>query len=146
VNRRRRVVAACIAVVALGGLSSCSSQPSNRRVVSDVIESMQLPPAQEACMLERLETYTDDQLDAIADENENWDPAGGSTLAEASEGMRLFIDDFAECTSEGGSAGEPTGTSEPGAATEPGGSTEPAEATEPADSAAPSTATATTAD
>ena len=97
-------------------------------------------------MLERLETYTDDQLDDIANENENWDPAGGSTLAEASEGMRLFIDDFAECTAEGGPAGEPTGTSEPGAATEPGGSTEPAVATEPADSAAPSTATETTAD
>ena len=50
-------------------------------------------------MLDRLEGYTDDELDEIADENENWDPSGqGDTPADASEGMRLFIADFDECT------------------------------------------------
>ena len=54
-------------------------------------------------MLERLEGYTDDQLDDIANENETWDPSGqGDTPADASEGMRLFIRDFEECTGEGG--------------------------------------------
>ncbi len=89
-------------MLALGALSACSSQPGNRRVVRDVIESMQLPPAEEACMLDRLEGYTDDELDDIAAENETWDPSGqGDTPADASEGMRLFIADFEECTGEG---------------------------------------------
>jgi hypothetical protein len=124
VHRRRRVVSACIAAVALGALSACSSQPGNRRVVADVIGSLQLPAAQEACMLDKLEGYTDDELDAIARENENWDPAEtGETPADASEGMRLFIADFEQCTTEGGA----TGTSEPAATT---GSTEPAATTQ----------------
>ena len=101
-------------MLALGALSACSSQPGNRRVVRDVIESMQLPPAEEACMLDRLEGYTDDELDDIAAENETWDPSGqGDTPADASEGMRLFIADFEECTGEGAAAAEQTGTSEP---------------------------------
>jgi hypothetical protein len=122
VNHRRRVASACLAVVALGTLGACSSTPSNRRVVSDVIESLQLPAEQEVCMMERLEDLTDDQINQVADENETWDPAGqGDTPADASEGMRLFIDDFHECTTEGGAAGESTG---------PSGSTTPAETTE----------------
>ena len=84
-------------------------------------------------MLERLEGYTDPELDDIADENETWDPAGaGSTLDEASEGMRLFIADFEQCTTEG-AAGAATGTSEP-SSSEPAGSTEPTATTEPAGS------------
>jgi hypothetical protein len=132
VNRRRRVVSACVAVVALGALSACQSQPGNRRVVRDVIESLQLPAAEEACMLERLEGYTDDQLDDIAAENENWDPAGqGDTPEDASEGMRLFIADFEQCTAEGGAAPKPTGSTEVTGSTEPSASTEVPGSTEP---------------
>ena len=77
-------------------------------------------------MMEKLEGYTDDQLDDIANENENWDPAGqGDTPADASEGMRLFIADFEECTGEGGAAAEPTGSTVPTASTEPTASTDP---------------------
>ena len=86
-------------------------------------------------MLERLEGYTDDQLDDIAAENENWDPSGqGDTPADASEGMRLFIRDFEECTTEGGAAAEPTGSTEVTGSTvttEPTGSTEVTGSTEP---------------
>jgi hypothetical protein len=125
VIRPRRVVAVVLGVLALGSLSACSSTPSNRRVVSDVIESLEaagdLDEEQEACMLDRLEGYSDDQLDAIADENENWDPSSGSTIEEASPAMRQFIDDFAECTAEGGPASvssQPTASSEPTATSE----------------------------
>jgi hypothetical protein len=107
-------------VLALGALSACSSSPSNRRVVTDVIESLEaqgtLDETEEQCMLDKAEGYSDEQIDQIAEDNETWDPASGSTLEEASEGMRLFIDDFEECTSEGGAttaSSEPTRTSEP---------------------------------
>jgi hypothetical protein len=113
VSRRRRTVAAVVAVLAIGSLSACSSQPGNRRVVSDVIESLQLPDDEEACMLERLEGYSDEELEQIEEDNETWSPSDGSTMAEASEGMRLFIDDFAECTGEDVAAE----TSEPPATT-----------------------------
>jgi hypothetical protein len=130
VNRPRRVAAACLGVLALVTLSACSSRPGNRRVVSDVIESLQLPPAQEQCMLDKLDGYTDDELNEIADNNENWDPAGaGSTLDEASEGMRAFIADFEQCTSEGGpppaESAVPSASSEPGATSEPSVTTGP---------------------
>ena len=135
-------MSACLVVVTLGALSACSSTPSNRRVVSDVIESLAAPDitvideTQEECMLERLELYTDDELDAIAEENETWDPAGGSTLEEASPAMRKFIADFEECTGELAAVDQPTGTSEPTAtsaapeATEAAASTTPSESTE----------------
>jgi hypothetical protein len=124
VSRRRRAAAACLGAVALVSLSACSSRPGNRRVVSDVIESLQLPQEQEDCMLTKLDTYTDDELDQIADDNENWDPAEGSTMEEASEGMRLFIADFEECTSAGG-ATSPGSTDVPTGSTEvPTGSTQ----------------------
>jgi hypothetical protein len=67
-------------------------------------------------MLDRLAGYTDDELDQIADENENWDPAGsGDTLDQASAGMRVFVADFEQCTAEGGAPAESTS---PGASTE----------------------------
>ena len=83
-------------------------------------------------MLDRLEGYSDDQLEAIADENENWDPAEGSTMEEASESMRLFIADYEECTGEGGVApasSQPTGSSEPTATAAPSATSEPATTT-----------------
>ena len=136
-------MSACLVVVTLGALSACSSTPSNRRVVSDVIESLAAPDitvideTEEECMLERLELYTDDELDAIAEENETWDPAGGSTLEEASPAMRKFIADFEECTGELAAVDrQPTATSEPTAtsadpeATEAAASTTPSETTE----------------
>ena len=51
-------------------------------------------------MLDKLDGYSDDDLDNIADENENWDPESGSTLEEASDSMRRFIADFEECTGD----------------------------------------------
>jgi hypothetical protein len=134
VNRPHRVAGFALAVLALATLSACSSNPSNRQVVRDTIQSLSLPDAQEACMLDRLDGYSDDQLDAIASENENWDPAEGSSMAEASESMRLFIADFEECTGEsaGAPSSEPTGSSQPTATAEPTGSSPPAAPTEPA--------------
>jgi hypothetical protein len=114
VNRRRRAAAACLGALALVSLSACSSRPGNRRVVSDVIESLQLPQQQEDCMLEKLDTYTDDQLDQIADDNENWDPAEGSTMEDASEGMLQFIADFEQCTTEGAAAAPGSTEAAPG--------------------------------
>jgi hypothetical protein len=140
-------VFACLVVVTLGALSACSSTPSNRRVVSDVIESLAAPDitvideTQEGCMLERLELYTDDELDAIAEENETWDPAGGSTLEEASPAMRKFIADFEECTGELAAVDQPTGTSEPAGTSEPTATSAAPEATEAATSTTPSETT-----
>jgi hypothetical protein len=135
-----------LAVLALGALSACSSQPGNRRVVSDVIESLEaggyLDTAEEACMLDKLDGYTDDELDDIASDNENWDPAGlawtqQEAYEQASEGLRRFIADYAECTGEewpATASAEPTGSSEPNGSTATSGpaqSTEPAQTTEP---------------
>jgi hypothetical protein len=134
VSRPRRVIAVAVAVLVVATLSACSSTPSNRRVVSDVIESLQLPEAQEACMLAKLdENYSDDDLNAIAEENENWDPAGENWTTEqareqASPSMLRYVADFQECTAEGGAApasSQPTGSSEPSVSSPPTASAAP---------------------
>jgi hypothetical protein len=128
-------------VLAAGALGACASTPSNRTVVSEVIESLQLPQAEEECMMERLDGYTDDEIDQIADDNDDWDPAGqGDTPADASEGMQLFISDFEECT-EGAAGDESTGTSEPSGSTEPSGTAGPTASTASAESTGPTGAT-----
>jgi hypothetical protein len=135
VNRPRRVAAIGLSVLALAALSACASKPSDRQVVRDTIQSLQLPDAEEACMLDRLEGYSDDQLEAIADENENWDPAEGSTMQDASESMRLFIADYEECTGEGDAAtasSQPTGSSASTASSASTGSSAPPATSEPA--------------
>jgi hypothetical protein len=133
VKRPRRVAAVGLAALALATLSGCSSTPSNRRVVSDVIESLQLPDEQEACMLAKLEGYSNDELDAIADENENWDPAGENWTTEqareqASPSMRQYVADFEECLGEDGAvpaSSQPTGSSEPSVSSQPTASSAP---------------------
>jgi hypothetical protein len=102
-------------------LTACPSQPSSRRVVSDEIESLGLSAAQERCMLDRLEGYSNGELSAIADDNDSLDFDGGDSVDDGTEELQAFRDDFAECleVDEGGAA-----SSEPSESTEPEGTTE----------------------
>jgi hypothetical protein len=134
-------------VLALATLSACSSKPSARQVVRDTIGSLEangyLDEAQEACMLAKLEGYSDDQLDDIANENENWNPAGDSTMEQASPSMQLFIADYAECTGEGGAApasSQPAGSSEP-SVSQPSASSEPTVSSAPSVTSEPAPTT-----
>ncbi len=84
----RRVRLAGLALVAALGVSACNSDPSARRVAEDIINTLADPGAARDCMLEKLDGYSDDELDEItASAN---DPGPGTAID-------LFEADLAEC-------------------------------------------------
>lgn len=115
----RRIALGVVALAAaVGGLSACRSEPSTRRVAIDIIESVEgLTDSERQCMLERLDTYDDGELDRVADGNENvdWDTDDPQITDE----LQQFSDDLAECraatpaTEVGGSADSEPAGSEP---------------------------------
>ncbi|MEM9041086.1 MAG: hypothetical protein AAGD33_14405 [Actinomycetota bacterium] len=97
--RRRIVVAAAVAVLALGA-TACQSDPGPKRVAQDIIEAERergtLTESQAECMLEKLdENYSDSDLRAI-DSGLDAGP-GSSELAEAEEEIAAYEADLREC-------------------------------------------------
>jgi hypothetical protein len=96
--------AALVAASALLGLTACTSTPSAKTVAQDYIESIDLEPDQESCMLDRLDGYTNDQLEAIGEANVNVDfnqPAA-TAVESATPEFQAFVDDLQECMSGSG--------------------------------------------
>jgi hypothetical protein len=86
---RRALAVLAIAVV---GLSACNSDPGSKRVAEDIIQTAvnegDLTEAQGDCMFDRVEQYSQSELDAISD---SADDAGPGTAIE------LFEADLAAC-------------------------------------------------
>ncbi len=78
--------------VAVVGLSACNSDPGRKRVVEDIIQTSveqgDLTEAQGDCMFEKVEAYSETQLEEIAKSAED---AGPGTAIE------LFEADLAAC-------------------------------------------------
>ncbi len=86
----RRVVA--VLAVAVVGLSACNSDPGRKRIVEDIIETSvnqgDLTEAEGKCMFDKVEGYSEDQLEEMtATAND----AGPGTAIE------LFEADLAAC-------------------------------------------------
>ena len=103
-----------LAVCALGA-AGCSSTPSDKRVALDLVEAMtDLSPEQQQCMREKIEGYSNDELERIGLDDEDADGDGETaevvavdfddpdSLAEAPEDLRAFVDDLRSCTAAGG--------------------------------------------
>ncbi|MEP1125949.1 MAG: hypothetical protein ABJH68_18870 [Ilumatobacter sp.] len=77
-----------VAVVAVLTLGACSSDPGPSRVAQDIIkaEALENPALDEECMLDALEGFDDEALEAIADDlassNADTQAAGESALAD----------------------------------------------------------------
>jgi hypothetical protein len=132
VNRRRRVLAVAAGVIALAaGTTACSSTPGNRRVLTDLIEgyvvTSEVTEAEGECMHERLAGYDDDELEAIAQDN---DDITQTNQEQWSDELRALMENFASCVNGEVTASTPT--------SEPQG-TEPAETDSADGTAAPTT-------
>jgi hypothetical protein len=108
------VLAAATGIVALvGAMTACSSTPGSRRVVTDLIEGFvateEISEAEGECMLDRLTEYDDNELDAIADANDQITQTNQDTWTEE---LQAFRDDFAACVN--GEASGPATTDAPG--------------------------------
>ena len=91
----RPVTLLAVAAVSLLGLSACSSPPSAKRVALDIVHTEAADdPEVEACMVDVIEGYTTDELEAIGDDANDGDAAA---QAEANEALDKFEADLAAC-------------------------------------------------
>jgi hypothetical protein len=98
VKTSRRSLAA-VALVALVGLSACTSDPSAKRVAQDLVNTVTMEPGGGGekvrdCMLEVIDGYTTDELEAIGNDAQSSDKA---TAAEADKALKKFEADLAAC-------------------------------------------------
>jgi hypothetical protein len=75
ISSRRSLVA--VAVIAVLGVSACTSDPSPTRVAQDLVETVASTPEMEECMLDVIDQYDLDELgkDATNDNPEISGPA-----------------------------------------------------------------------
>jgi hypothetical protein len=94
--------AAVVGAAVLLGLTACTSTPSAKAVAQDYVESIDLEPEQETCMLERLDNYTNDQLEAIGEANVSVDFDQPGAVEDATPEFQQFVADLRECMSGSG--------------------------------------------
>jgi hypothetical protein len=94
VRTRQPLRAALVAVVAIAGLAACTSTPSARRVALDVIETLDADESVKECMRGKVEAYSQDELQAIADGAAESPPDAAQV-----EALEQFEADLAECRS-----------------------------------------------
>jgi hypothetical protein len=95
VNRRSTVAALAVAAVAV--LGGCTSQPSAKAVAEDIVENLDgLTDDQRACMLEKLDAYSSDELQQIGENNE-----GISATSPGDADLQKFESDLNSCMTEG---------------------------------------------
>jgi hypothetical protein len=89
-TRRLRVVG--VAVVAVLGLSACNSDPGNRRVAEDIVDTALIEglitQRVRDCLFDKLEAYSDADYEAITE---------AATDAGPGTALDLFEADLAEC-------------------------------------------------
>lgn len=90
--------ALAVAVVGLGGLAACSSNPSARTVALDVVDAVpNLTDGQRNCLRQKLDGYTDEELSAIAAGNESLTYGSAFDIERASDDFQTFVADLEEC-------------------------------------------------
>ena len=86
-----------VATIALLGLSACSSEPAAGLDLGgreDLVNTLATNEAERDCMLEVIDGYSQDELEAIGDDANNGDAA---EQAAANEALSKFEADLAAC-------------------------------------------------
>jgi hypothetical protein len=95
--KRRSTSLAALAVAAMVVAGGCTSQPSAKAVAIDIVESKAgLTEAERSCMLEKLENYDSDVLQAIGDANLENEPDD-----EGDADLQRFQNDLNTCMTSG---------------------------------------------
>lgn len=75
-----------LALTAVVGLSACASVPSAKRVAFDTVDAMaargEISETEQACMRDRIDDYSEDRLQTIAERAQEADVAARAELAE----------------------------------------------------------------
>jgi hypothetical protein len=83
-----------VVLAALGGLSACRSTPSARRVAFDVIDTLEVTDSVKACMRDKVEGYTANEVKKFAEGANKNDAASVAALDK-------FEADLASCRTSG---------------------------------------------
>jgi hypothetical protein len=87
-----------VALAAVLGLGACRSQPNAKAVARDYIESIDgLTEAERQCMLDKLDEYTSDEIEAIGDANLDLDFDSPNAVANGTPEYRDFVDKLQSC-------------------------------------------------
>jgi len=82
-------------VASIGLLAACTSQPSPKAVAKDVVESLpDLTDAERACMLEKIDAMSSDEIERLGEANE------GEAITDLDSGtpeMQAFMADLNDC-------------------------------------------------
>ncbi|MET0143841.1 MAG: hypothetical protein ABW328_03520 [Ilumatobacteraceae bacterium] len=97
--RRSPLVAVAVGVVALLGLGACTSQPSAKAVAEDVVQTLDgLTEAERTCMLDKLDTYSSDEIEQIGEANEDVDFQDTDAVeTQGDAALQKFVDDLSAC-------------------------------------------------
>jgi hypothetical protein len=85
------------AVASVAGSSACSGNPDAKAVAIDVVESLGLPPAQRDCMLEKLDGYPTDDLEALGEANAGINWSLEDPVSQGDEAFQDFVADLEAC-------------------------------------------------
>jgi hypothetical protein len=93
--RRPSANLVAIAIVAVLGVSACTSDPKAKRVAEDIVKTeTQDEPEVQACMLEVIDGYTTSELEDLGNDANDGDAA---EQAAADEALAKFEADLAAC-------------------------------------------------
>ena len=102
----RQTISTLVAAASIVLLGACTSNPSNKAVVNDAIQSITvpggstLPQAQQDCMLEYVDSLSSDELEQLGESNVD----ESITLeSHGDEAMQAFIDELEACQPDGSS-------------------------------------------
>jgi hypothetical protein len=93
---------AVVAVVAVLGFGACSSQPSAKAVAQDYIESIDLTPQQQQCMLDKLDQYDSETLTSIGNANLDVDFDQPDAVESGTPEFQRFVADLNSCMAGSG--------------------------------------------
>lgn len=93
-TRTRRSKLAGLVLVAALGATACSSDPSSLRVARDLVNTLADSEAQRQCMLDKLDGYGKDEIEAIA---KSANVAEGSQNVGDQSPIEAFTADLAAC-------------------------------------------------
>ena len=82
------------------GLGACTSQPSARRVMEDLIESLDADDGVKDCMVRVVDDYTDEELDQMGEENPQFNSAQPD-LDGVTPQFRAYYDELQACDADG---------------------------------------------
>ena len=100
--KARRASVAALAAAAIGLLGACTSQPGPKTVAMDYVDGMftegDITQSERDCMLEKLDAYSDADLEQLGEANVDVNFAGAETVpANATPELKAFVDDLNEC-------------------------------------------------